>query len=333
MGRILSGIQPTGNLHLGNYLGAIRNWVKLQDTHENLFCIVDLHALTTLPEPQKMSQWTREVAAAYLAAGINPDKSSIFPQSAIAAHSELTWIFSCLTPLGWLNRMTQFKEKAGKHREQANLGLYAYPVLMAADILIYKATHVPVGEDQKQHLELARDIAGAFNRQYGKDYFELPEPYILKTAARVMSLRDGVSKMSKSDSSDYSRIHFMDDPDTIILKIRKAKTDPDPIAGRPQAMENRPEALNLLGIYAALSDATLEETCQKFEGALFSTFKKDLADQIISVMEPIRQEMVRLLQDSGTLDKILKKGAENACELATQHLNEIKEIVGFLSAT
>lgn len=333
MGRILSGIQPTGNLHLGNYLGAIRNWVKLQDTHENLFCIVDLHALTTLPDPQNMALWTREVAAAYIAAGIKPEKSIIFPQSAVAAHSELAWIFSCLTPLGWLNRMTQFKEKAGKHREQANLGLYAYPVLMAADILIYRATHVPVGEDQKQHLELARDIAGAFNRQYGKDYFELPEPYILKTAARVMSLRDGASKMSKSDSSEYSRIHFMDDPDTIVLKIRKAKTDPDPIAGLPQAMENRPEALNLLGIYAALSDTTLEETCQKFEGALFSTFKKDLADQIISVMEPIRQEMIRLLQDSGTLDKILKKGADNARELAAQHLNEIKEIVGFLSAT
>jgi len=189
-GRILSGIQPTGNLHLGNYLGAIRNWVKLQEMHENLFCIVDLHALTTLPDPQKMALWTREVAAAYIAAGIRPETSIIFPQSAVAAHSELAWIFSCLTPLGWLNRMTQFKEKAGKHREQANLGLYAYPVLMAADILIYKATHVPVGEDQKQHLELARDIAGAFNRQYGKEYFELPEPFILKTAARVMSLRD-----------------------------------------------------------------------------------------------------------------------------------------------
>lgn len=329
MGRILSGVQPTGNLHLGNYLGALRNWVKLQDTHENLFCIVDLHALTTLPDPKHMRQWTQEVAAAYLAAGINPEKSSIFPQSAVAAHSELAWIFNCLTPLGWLNRMTQFKEKAGKHRENANLGLYAYPVLMAADILIYKATHVPVGEDQKQHLELARDIAGAFNRQYGREYFELPEPFILKTAARVMSLRDGTSKMSKSDPSDYSRIHVMDDADTISLKIRKAKTDPDPIAGTPEAMENRPEALNLLGIYAALSDKTLEETCHLFEGASFSTFKKDLADQIIAVMAPLRKDMLRYLQDTATLDKILKKGAEDAQALATQHLKEIKEIVGF----
>jgi tryptophanyl-tRNA synthetase len=332
MGRILSGIQPTGNLHLGNYLGAIRNWVKLQDAHENLFCIVDLHALTTLPDPQNMTLWTREVAAAYIAAGINPEKSIIFPQSAVAAHSELAWIFSCLTPLGWLNRMTQFKEKAGKHKEQANLGLYAYPVLMAADILIYKATHVPVGEDQKQHLELARDIAGAFNRQYGKNYFTLPEPFILKTAARVMSLRDGTSKMSKSDPSDYSRIHFMDDPDTIMQKIRKAKTDSDPIAGLPQAMEHRPEALNLLGIYAALSDTTLEETCRKFEGANFSTFKKDLADQLIAVIDPIRKEMLALLKDPVSLDRILKKGGEDANQVASQTLKEIKEIVGFLRA-
>ena len=330
MGRIFSGIQPTGDLHLGNYLGAIRNWVKLQDEYENLFCIVDLHGLTTLPDPQNMILWTREVAAAYIAAGINPEKSIIFPQSAVPAHCELAWILSCLTPLGWLNRMTQFKEKAGKHREQANLGLYAYPVLMAADILVYKATHVPVGEDQKQHLELARDIAGAFNRQYGKDYFDLPEPFILKTAARVMSLRDGTAKMSKSDPSDYSRIHFMDDPETIILKIRKARTDPDPIAGLPQAMENRPEALNLLGIYAALSDTSLEETCQTFEGANFSTFKKDLADQIIAVMDPIRREMLALLKDPATLDGVLKKGGEAANDLASKNLREIKEIIGFL---
>jgi len=330
MGRIFSGIQPTGDLHLGNYLGAIRNWVKLQDQYKNLFCLVDLHALTTLPNPQDMTKWTREVAAAYIAAGIDSAKSIIFSQSAVPAHSELAWILSCLTPLGWLNRMTQFKEKAGKHREKANLGLYAYPVLMAADILIYRATHVPVGEDQKQHLELARDIAGAFNRQYGKDYFELPEPLILKTAARVMSLRDGTSKMSKSDPSDYSRLHFMDDPDTIALKIRKAKTDPDPITGTPQTMENRPEALNLLGIYAALSDITLEEACRIFEGASFSAFKKSLADQIISIMDPIRQEMLALLKDPGNLDRILQKGAEEANTLASQHLREIKEIIGFL---
>lgn len=224
MGRIFSGIQPTGGLHLGNYLGAIRNWVKMQELHESFFCIVDLHALTTLPNPEQLRTDIRGIAAAYIAAGIDPERSYVFPQSTVPAHCELAWVFACLTPLGWLNRMTQFKEKAGKQRENANLGLYAYPVLQAADILIYKATHVPIGEDQKQHVELARDIAGAFNRQYGVEYFELPEPIILKTAARVMSLRDGTSKMSKSDPSDYSRIHFMDDPDTIALKIRKART-------------------------------------------------------------------------------------------------------------
>lgn len=329
MGRIFSGIQPTGNLHLGNYLGAIRNWVKLQDIHENIFCIVDLHALTSLPSSQDLTKWTREVAAAYIAAGIDTEKSIIFPQSAVPAHSELGWILSCLTPLGWLNRMTQFKEKAGKHREQANLGLYAYPVLMAADILIYKATHVPVGEDQKQHLELARDIAGVFNRQYGQDYFDLPESFILKTAARVMSLRDGTSKMSKSDSSEYSRIHFLDDPDGIALKIRKAKTDPDPIGDTPQSMENRPEALNLLGIYAALSDTTLEEACRTFEGASFSALKTKLTDQLIAVMDPIRREMLSLLKDPTHLDQILIKGALEANTLATQNLREIKEIIGF----
>ena len=244
-GAYFMGIQPTGNLHLGNYLGALRNWVTLQNQFEALFCIVDLHALTTLPAPEDMRTWTRETVAAYVASGINPDQSHIFVQSSVAAHSELAWIFSCLTPLGWLNRMTQFKEKSGRHREEANLGLYAYPVLMAADILIYKATHVPVGEDQKQHLELARDIAGSFNRQYKVDYFGLPEPFILNTAARIMSLRDGTLKMSKSDPSAYSRIHLMDDPETIALKIRKAKTDPLPLLGTPQAMENRPEALNL----------------------------------------------------------------------------------------
>jgi len=330
MGRILSGIQPTGNLHLGNYLGAIRNWVKLQNTHENLFCIVDLHALTTLPDPKNMQAWTREVTAAYIAAGINPDESTIFVQSAVPAHSELAWIFSCLTPLGWLNRMTQFKDKTGKHSEQANLGLYAYPVLMAADILIYKATHVPVGEDQKQHLELARDIAGVFNRQYNVDYFHLPEFFSLKVAARVMSLRDGTSKMSKSDPSDYSRIHVMDDPDTIALKIRKAKTDPNPLASTPQAMENRPEALNLLGIYAALSNTSLEDACRTFDGATFSSLKQQLTDQLIATLDPIRKKMIALLKDSAYLDDILKKGSLKASEIATKNMNDIKNIVGFL---
>lgn len=330
MGRIFSGIQPTGGLHLGNYLGAIRNWVKLQDLHESFFCIVDLHALTTLPDPKQLRMDIRGIAAAYIAAGIDPERSYIFPQSAVSAHCELAWILACLTPLGWLNRMTQFKEKAGKHREQANLGLYAYPVLQAADILIYKATHVPVGEDQKQHLELARDIAGAFNRQYGIEYLELPEPLILKTAARIMSLRDGTSKMSKSDPSDYSRIHFEDNPDTIALKIRKAKTDPDPIAGTPEAMAGRPEALNLLGIYAALSDRSLEEVCIEFEGSTFSHFKKNLTDQVIIVMGPIRQRMLSLLKDRTYLDAILKKGTDKARSLASQHLSEVQEMVGFI---
>ncbi len=330
MGRIFSGIQPTGDLHLGNYLGAIRNWVKLQDLHESFFCIVDLHALTTLPDSEQLRKDTRGIAAAYIAAGVDPDKSSIFPQSAVPAHCELAWIFACLTPLGWLNRMTQFKEKAGKQREQANLGLYAYPVLQAADILIYKATHVPIGEDQKQHIELARDIAGAFNRQYGVEYFELPEPLILKTAARVMSLRDGTSKMSKSDSSDYSRIHFMDDPDTIALKIRKAKTDSLPIEGTPKAMETRAEALNLLGIYAALSDQSLEDVCLEFEGSTFAPFKKHLTDQIIMVMEPIRQRMLSLQKDRAFLDAILKKGADKARGLALQYLNEVQDIIGVI---
>ena len=332
MGRILSGIQPTGNLHLGNYLGAIRNWVRLQNDYENLFCIVDLHALTTLPAPNDMRTWTREVAAAYIAAGIDPEKSTIFVQSAVPAHSELAWMFSCMTPLGWLNRMTQFKEKAGKHRDTANLGLYAYPVLMAADILIYKPTHVPVGEDQKQHLELARDIAGAFNRQYSVDYFTLPEPLIFKVAARVMSLRDGSSKMSKSDPSDYSRIHVMDDADTIALKMRKAKTDSDPLQGTPEAMKERPEALNLLGIYAALSEISLEDACRHFEGAVFSTLKTQLTDQLISVLGPMREKMVQLLKDPGALDSVLKKGAERANALAAHNLREIKDIIGCWSA-
>lgn len=332
MTRIFSGIQPTGNLHLGNYLGAIRNWVKLQADYENFFCIVDLHALTALPNPQKLHENIREVAATYIAAGIDPEKSFIFQQSTVSAHCELAWIFACLTPLGWLNRMIQFKEKAGKQKEQANLGLYAYPVLQAGDILIYKATHVPIGEDQKQHIELARDIAGAFNRHYGVDYFELPEPLILKIAARVMSLRDGTAKMSKSDPSDYSRINFMDDPDTIALKIRKAKTDPAPIEGNSKAMENRPEALNLLGIYAALSDQTLEKVCLEFEGSTFAPFKQKLTEKLMSVMDPIRQRMIDLLKAPDFIDAVLKKGSDRAKDLASQNLSDIQNIIGLLKA-
>src|SRR6201994_481802 len=276
MNRIFSGIQPTGNLHLGNYLGAIRNWVVLQRDFECIFCIVDLHALTQPQEPDELRASTREVTAAYIAAGIDPERCVIFNQSMVPGHAELAWLLSCLTPLGWLNRMTQFKEKAGKQREEAGLGLYAYPVLMAADILAYKATHVPVGEDQKQHLELARDIAGAFNRRYGVEFFPLPEPQIFGAGTRVMSLRDGTKKMSKSDSSEYSRINMTDDADAIALKIRRAKTDPEPLPETVEALEARPEADNLVGIYAALTNTTREAALGQFAGQNFSTFKEAL---------------------------------------------------------
>ncbi len=262
MNRIFSGIQPTGNLHLGNYLGAIRNWVELQHDFECIFCIVDLHALTQPQDPAELRASTREVTAAYIAAGIDPERCTIFNQSMVSAHTELAWLLGCLTPLGWLNRMTQFKEKAGKNRDMAGLGLYAYPVLMAADILVYKATHVPVGEDQKQHLELARDIAGMFNRRYERDFFPLPEPQIFGAATRVMSLRDGMKKMSKSDTSDYSRINMTDDADAIALKIRRAKTDPEHLPGDVADLERRPEADNLIGIYAALVGA-LARNCTR----------------------------------------------------------------------
>src|ERR1700729_3854032 len=266
MNRIFSGIQPTGNLHLGNYLGAIRNWVALQHDYECIFCIVDLHALTQPQDPAELRSATREVTAAYIAAGIDPEHCIIFNQSVVTAHAELAWILSCLTPLGWLNRMTQFKEKAPKQREMAGLGLYAYPVLMAADILGYKATHVPVGEDQKQHVELARDIAGAFNRRYERDFFPLPEPQIFGEATRVMSLRDGTKKMSKSDTSDYSRINMTDDSELIALKIRRAKTDPLPLPENGKDAEARPEADNLIGIYAALSDLTRDQVIERWAG-------------------------------------------------------------------
>src|SRR5499425_3695166 len=266
MNRIFSGIQPTGNLHLGNYLGAIRNWVSLQHNYECIFCIVDLHALTLPQDPDELRASTREVTAAYIAAGINPERCIIFNQSMVSAHVELAWLLACLTPLGWLNRMTQFKEKAGKNREMAGLGLYAYPVLMAADILLYKATHVPVGEDQKQHLELARDLAGAFNRRYERDFFALPEPQIFGEATRVMSLRDGTKKMSKSDTSDYSRINMTDRADVIRQKIRKAKTDPEPLPSEENGLGARPEADNLIGIYAALSNVPKAAVLQQFGG-------------------------------------------------------------------
>ncbi|MBY0463039.1 MAG: tryptophan--tRNA ligase [Alphaproteobacteria bacterium] len=329
--RVLSGIRPTGHIHLGNYLGAIHNWVRMaKNTKEQLFCIVDQHALTTVDDSKNLSDNTRTIAAAYIACGIDPNKSAIFAQSHVPAHTELGWYLNCFAPLGWLNRMTQFKDKAGKNSDRANLGLYAYPVLMAADILIYKATHVPVGEDQKQHVELARDLAGVFNNHANYDVFPLPEPIIPKETARIMSLRDGLSKMSKSDLSDYSRIHLLDDSDTIALKIRKAKTDSDSIPGTPKELEGRPEASNLLGIYAALSDQTIETLCVRFEGQTFSSVKQALTDILISSLTPIREKMLHLLQNPDELDKILYKGAETANSLAEQNLKEVRNALGLL---
>jgi tryptophanyl-tRNA synthetase len=328
--RIFSGMQPTRQLHLGNYLGALRNWVSLQDQFESIFCIVDLHALTLPQDPAVLLSNTREVTAAYIAAGIDPERCIIFNQAAVAAHSELSWILSCHTPMGWLNRMTQFKEKAGKHRENAALGLYAYPVLMAADILVYKATHVPVGEDQKQHLELARDIAGAFNRHYDKEFFPLPEPQILGEATRVMSLRDGSKKMSKSDESDYSRINLTDDADTIALKVRKAKTDPEPLPDAVEDLEKRPEADNLVTIYSALAGISRQETLAQFAGQQFSAFKGNLVDLAVAKLAPISTEMNRLMSDVSEIDRILRRGADKANDIASANLADIKDIIGLL---
>ncbi|HYZ41617.1 MAG TPA: tryptophan--tRNA ligase [Stellaceae bacterium] len=330
MNRIFSGIQPTGNLHLGNYLGAVRNWVALQNDFECIFCIVDLHALTQPQDPAELRASTREVTAAYIAAGIDPERCTIFNQSMVSAHTELAWLLGCLTPLGWLNRMTQFKERAGKDRDLAGLGLYAYPVLMAADILVYKATHVPVGEDQKQHLELARDVAGAFNRRYECEFFPLPEPQIFGTATRVMSLRDGTKKMSKSDTSDYSRINMTDDADTIALKIRRAKTDPAPLPAAVADLGRRPEADNLLGIYAALAGQSREDALARFAGANFSMFKESLTELAVEILGRIGREMRRLVADPGYLDGVLRRGAERAATIAEPILREAQQICGLL---
>ncbi|MBJ7414875.1 MAG: tryptophan--tRNA ligase [Niveispirillum sp.] len=331
MSLIFSGMQPTRQLHLGNYLGALKNWVKLQNDMDAIFCVVDLHAMTIDHDPETLRNNIREVAAAYIAAGIDPDKNILFNQSSVSGHAELNWILTCHTPLGWLNRMTQFKEKAGKQKDNAVLGLYAYPVLMAADILLYKATHVPVGEDQKQHLELARDIAGAFNRYYKADgFFPLPEPQILGEATRVMSLRDGTKKMSKSDESEYSRINLTDDADTIALKIRKAKTDPEPLPETVEELEKRPEANNLVTIYAALSDTTRAAVLAQFGGQQFSAFKGALADLSVAKLAPIAGEMNRLLGDKAELDRLLKKGADRAGEIAARTVNEVKDLVGLV---
>ncbi len=330
MNRIFSGIQPTGNLHLGNYLGAVKNWVRLQADFDCIFCIVDLHAITVPQDPAELRQSTREVAASYIASGIDPERCIIFNQSTIAGHAELAWILSCRTPLGWLNRMTQFKDKAGKNRDSVGLGLYAYPVLMAADILLYKATHVPVGEDQKQHLELSRDIAQAFNRQFGVEFFPLPEPQIMGPAARVMSLRDGMKKMSKSDESDYSRINMSDSAETIQLKVRKAKTDPMPLPDSVEALETRPEAANLLGIDAALKDRTIGESVAEFAGWEFSKFKEALSETLRATLVPIETERARLMAEPGYVDGLLRRGAERATAIAEPIRREIYDIVGLL---
>jgi tryptophanyl-tRNA synthetase len=340
MKRIFSGVQPTGNLHLGNYLGAIRNFVALQEDYDCIYCVVDLHAITVWQDPAELRHHTREVTAAYLAAGIDPERCIIFNQSQVAAHAELAWIFNCVTRLGWLNRMTQFKEKAGKHRENASSGLYVYPNLMAADILAYKATHVPVGEDQKQHLELTRDIAQKFNNDYGVDFFPLCEPLILGAATRVMSLRDGTRKMSKSEASDMSRLNMTDEADLIAQKVRRARSDADLLPG-PGVLEadgrlgeatraSRPEAYNLLGIYAALAEESLEQTMTRFEGSPFSRFKEALTELAVAKLGPIGGEMHRLSDDPAYVDGVLRRGAQRARELAEPILREVHDIVGFL---
>ena len=329
-GRIFSGVQPTGNLHLGNYLGAIRNFVPLQDDYECIYCVVDMHAITLWQDPAELKAQTREVASAYLAAGIDPARSIVFNQSQVSTHAELAWIFNCVARMGWLNRMTQFKEKAGKHKENASVGLFVYPNLMAADILTYRATHVPVGDDQRQHLELCRDIAQKFNHDFGQEFFPITEPLILGAATRVMSLRDGKAKMSKSDPSDNSRINVTDDADTIARKIRKAKTDPEPLPESKDGLAERPEADNLMGIYAALSDTSKDAVVAEFAGQQFSTFKQQLADLAVARMGPVGAEMQRLMAAPDHVDAILRDGAERAEALARPILNQVKDIVGFL---
>ena len=328
MKRVFSGVQPTGNLHLGNYLGAIKNWVAMQREYECIYCIVDLHAITVPQDPAELTANTREVTAGLLAAGLDPKRCIIFNQSCVTGHAELAWILNCFTPLGWLNRMTQFKEKAGKKRENALLGLYAYPVLMAADILLYHAHAVPVGEDQKQHLELSRDIAGAFNRAFDVDFFPLPDPMIFGAATRVMSLRDGRSKMSKSDGSDYARINLTDDADTLALKIKRAKTDSEP--GLAFDPERRPEAANLLSIYAALAGEPVERVVAEHTGMGFAAFKSKLADLAIATLGPIAERMRELQADPGYIDGVLADGAERARSIADNNLSEVRRIMGLL---
>lgn len=334
MNRVFSGIQPTGNLHLGNYLGAIANWVAMQDAYECIYCIVDLHAVTDYQEPAALRSATLDMAAALLASGVDPERAILFCQSRVSAHAELAWLLECVARVGWLNRMTQFKDKAGKDREGASVGLYAYPVLQAADILTYKATHVPVGDDQKQHLELARDIAAKFNTDYGVELFPLPEPVIGVGAAagtaRVMSLRDGTAKMSKSDPSDQSRINLTDDADTIANKIKRAKTDPEPLPSEVAGLAERPEARNLVGIYASLSGTSADAVLREFGGQGFGKFKPALAELTVAKLAPINTRYLELRADPSALEAVLARGATRARAIAGPIVAEVHEVMGFL---
>ena len=330
--KIFSGVQPTGNLHLGNYLGAIKNFVQLQNDEKNecIYCVVDLHSITVKQDPKILKQNIRETIAAFIASGLDPEKSIIFNQSAVSAHAEGAWMLGCVSRIGWLSRMTQFKEKAGKDKENASVGLYVYPVLMAADILLYDATHVPVGEDQKQHLELCRDIAQKFNHDFDSpDFLKVPEPLIQKEFARIMSLKDGSKKMSKSDPSDFSRINLSDDKDLIINKIKKAKTDSLSMPNKNDDLKKRPEVSNLIGIYSSLSNNSLEKVKSEFEGKNLSLFKNNLSDLLVDKIEPIGKKIRDLLKDEKYLDQILKKGAENADNIASKKILKMKSLVGF----
>ncbi|WP_103763742.1 tryptophan--tRNA ligase [Roseovarius confluentis] len=331
--RVFSGIQPSGNLHLGNYLGALKRFADSQNSGvESIFCMVDMHAITVWQDPEALRRATRELTAGFIASGVDPARSVLFNQSQVSAHAELAWIFNCVARMGWMKRMTQWKDKAGKNQENASLGLFAYPALMAADILAYHATHVPVGEDQKQHLELTRDIAIKFNNDFEVDFFPITEPVIEGAATRVMSLRDGSKKMSKSDPSDMSRINLTDDADTISKKIRKAKTDPEPLPSDAEGLEDRPEARNLVNIYAALNDQSVDGVMRDVGGQQFGTFKPALAELAVEKLAPISQEMARLMQDAAEIDRILSDGAGKAREIAAPILKRTKDIVGMVGA-
>ncbi len=331
--RVFSGVQPTGALHLGNYLGALKKFVALQESHDCIFCVVDLHAITIPQDPKTLADNTRKITAAFLAAGLDPKRAILFVQSAVKAHSELAWIFNCSARMGWLERMTQFKDKAGKDKERASVGLFDYPVLQAADILAYKATHVPVGEDQKQHLELSRDIAERFNRDYNAPrFFPLPEPLIKGPGARIMSLKDGTKKMSKSDASDLSRINLEDDADTIARKIKKARTDPEPIPHSPGELKGRDGAANLVGIYAALAEVSDQDVLDEYAGQGFGIFKSALTELLVQAITPIGEELTRVNADPAHIDAVLKDGAERANAIAAPIIDEVRQTIGFWGA-